>query len=84
MKCICEEGYLDSMFNPRDGLARPFIVEFDNFGISDAPGKPDVNSHFAWGYDEDYIGLRCSRPSWHEFLNIYRRRVKARYPEGWV
>jgi len=84
MKCICEEGYLDSMFNPRDGLCQPFLVEFDNFGISDTPGKPTINSHYAWGYDE--ITWFALQPAEYrdEFLNYIVDWVKARYPEGWV
>ena len=31
---------------------QPYIVEFDNFGISDNPGVADPNSHGLWGYDE--------------------------------
>jgi hypothetical protein len=84
MKCVCEEGYLDSMFNPRDGLCRPFIVEFDNFGVSKEPGKPNVQSHFAWGYDEiTWFSLQPAEYR-HEFLNYIADWVKARYPEGWV
>ena len=31
----------------------PYLVEFDNFGISDTPGRrSDVTDPFIWGYDE--------------------------------
>lgn len=84
MHCICEEGYLDSMFNPEDGLCRPFIVEFDNFGCSDQPGVPNQASHFAWGYDEITWFSKLPEEYRHEFLHYINDWVKARYPEGWV
>ena len=84
MKCICEEGYLDSMFNEKDGLCRPFIVEFDNFGLSDQPGVPAHESHFAWGYDEITWFSKLDADYRAEFLNYIADWVNARYPEGWV
>jgi len=84
MQCVCEEGYLDSMFNPADGLCRPFIVEFDNFGRSDKPGIPDQTSHFAWGYDEITWFSKCSADYRAQFLNYIADWVVERYPEGWV
>jgi hypothetical protein len=30
----------------------PYLVEFDNFGISNNPGKANRKDHFVWGYDE--------------------------------
>jgi hypothetical protein len=29
----------------------PYLVEFDNFGISNSPGK-NIGAHWIWGYDE--------------------------------
>lgn len=84
MKCICEEGYLDSMFNEKDGLCRPFLVEFDNFGHSDKMGKADIRSHFAWGYDEITWFSKLDADYRAEFLNYIYNWVKERYPEGWV
>lgn len=84
MHCVCEEGYLDSMFNERDGNARPFIVEFDNFGMSSHPGQADVKSHFAWGYDEITWFSKLDKDYRAYFLNYIWDWVNARYPEGWV
>ncbi|MDF2686034.1 MAG: hypothetical protein K0S55_1215, partial [Clostridia bacterium] len=84
MECICEEGYLDSMFNEIDGNARSFIVEFDNFGGSDFSGKPNHKSHFAWGYDEiTWFALQNDEYR-HNFLRYIWKWVNDRYPEGWV
>lgn len=84
MECICEEGYQDSIFNERDGLCRPFIVEFDNFGISGTPGKATPNECFAWGYDEITWFSKQSAEYRAKFLNYIADWVNARYPEGWV
>lgn len=84
LHCLCEEGYLDSMFNPADGLAKPFIVEFDNFGVSEHPGVANQKDHFAWGYDEISWFSKLDAPYRAEFLNYIWDWVKARYPEGWV
>ena len=84
MECICEEGYLDSMFNEIDGHCRPFIVEFDNFGGSDFSGKPNHKSHFAWGYDEiTWFSLQSDEYR-HSFLRYIWKWVNERYSEGWV
>jgi len=40
----------------------PYLVEVDNFGISDAPGEP-TDGHFVWGYDE--ICWFARQPEWY-------------------
>ncbi|MCQ2432721.1 MAG: hypothetical protein MJ175_08985 [Clostridia bacterium] len=84
LHCVCEEGYLDSMFNEKDGLCRPFLVEFDNFGISPTPGEATVDSHYAWGYDEISWFAKLPADYRAEFLPYIRKWVNDRYPEGWV
>ncbi|MBQ2749605.1 MAG: hypothetical protein IJF34_07475 [Clostridia bacterium] len=84
MRCVAEEGYLDSMFNPKDGLCRPFMVEFDNWGKSDFPGEPRHDNHHAWGYDEITWFSKLDAAERERFLNYLVDWVKARYPEGWV
>ena len=58
---VLEEDYLDSFYGRSKGGVTPsgwetdhlpYIVEFDNFGISSNPGAADTTSHFVWGYDE--------------------------------
>lgn len=85
-ECICEEGYLDSMFNPKDGLCRPFIVEFDNWGKRPAPecGKYHENDFHAWGYDEITWFTKLSPERRNKFLRYIWNWVNERYPEGWV
>lgn len=56
-----QKGYLDSLYgrsmackSPSGWSAKhlPYLVEFDNFGISREPGKANLDSHFVWGWDE--------------------------------
>jgi hypothetical protein len=81
---ICEEGYLDSMFNQKDGFYRPFLVEFDNFGVSKTPGEPTIDSHYIWGYDEITWFAIQKKEYRHDFLRYITEWVNSRYPDGWV
>lgn len=60
-KAELKKFYADAMYGrTRGGLTPggwecenlPYIVEFDNFGTSDHPGKANLNDNFVWGYDE--------------------------------
>ncbi len=53
----------------------PYIVELDNFGISDHPGTPNLNDHFVWGFDE--ISWFTNQPE------AYRNEFLA-YADGWI
>jgi len=61
MEGILEVGYLDSLYKRSRGCitpsgweaeSLPYLVEFDNFGMSRTPGEATLDSHFIWGYDE--------------------------------
>ena len=84
MECVCEEGYLDSMFNEADASYKPFLVEFDNFGITKNPGVATPESHYAWGYDEITWFAVQNAEYRHKFLRYIVDWVNSRYPEGWV
>ena len=56
-----EVGYLDALFLRSKGCispsgwscdALPYLVEFDNFGVSRTPGEATPTSIYVWGYDE--------------------------------
>ena len=94
-KCIAEENYSDSIFGKSKGGIHPsgyisdplpFLVEFDNFGVSKTPGEftPDLDNIYAWGYDE--ITWFSLQPKEYraEFLRYISDWVNSRYPEGWV
>ena len=61
MKAKLEKGYLDSVIGYTKGGRTPsgwtaeripYLLEFDNFGVSDHPGQYDWSDHYVWGYDE--------------------------------
>lgn len=93
MNCICEEGYLDSLFSrsapgvsPSGWAAEtmPFIVEFDNFGRHPQRGVPNHESYYTWGYDEITWFALLRDEARAGFLRYIDRWVNGRYPEGWV
>lgn len=84
MDGVLEVGYLDAIFQRSMGCitpsgwkcaALPYLVEFDNFGISQKPGVADTASHFIWGYDEI---------SWFYLLPEKKRNDWLRYAYHWV
>jgi len=56
-----------------DGL--PYLVEFDNFGVSDHPGEANLADHYVWGYDEI---------TWFYMLDVAARRAWLRYAYEWL
>lgn len=52
----------------------PYIVEFDNFGISSDPGNP-VEGAFIWGYDEI---------TWFSLKSIEDQKAWLEYAYNWV
>jgi len=76
---ILEMGYLDAMFGRSMGCvapsawtcdALPYLVEFDNFGVTRTPGQPTVTSHYIWGYDEIswfYVQSESYRQEWLKY-----------------
>lgn len=61
MECVLEAGHIDAVYGKSPGCvtpsgwrcdALPYLVEFDNFGVSDHPGEADLSDHYVWGYDE--------------------------------
>jgi hypothetical protein len=56
----------------------PYLVEFDNFGISRNPGKPNLNDHFCWGYDDiTWFATQeeSYRNSWLHYAHDWIRRT---------
>ena len=81
---ILEVGYSDSLYKrSRGGMtpsgweceSLPYLVEFDNFGISRTPGESTLNVHFIWGYDEI---------SWFYLLNEEDRNAWLKYAYHWL
>lgn len=84
MEGVLQVGYLDAIFQRSMGCvtpsgwactALPYLVEFDNFGISQRPGIADIASHFIWGYDEI---------TWFYLLEEKRRNAWLHYADNWL
>lgn len=93
VKAKLEKGYLDSVIGYTQGGETPsgwtadripYILEFDNFGVSSHPGAYDWGDHFVWGYDEiSWFGL-CDDDYaryWLEYAVDYMNRVD---PVGYI
>ncbi|MDR3108184.1 MAG: hypothetical protein LBU65_00650 [Planctomycetaceae bacterium] len=83
-KCVLEKGYLDSLFDRSLGCVSPsgwkcdslpYLVEFDNFGMTRTPGRATLNTHFVWGYDE---------VSWLYKQDEAYRKEWVKYAYHWV
>lgn len=79
-----EMGYLDGLYGRSKGgvtpsgwvtSSLPYLVEFDNFGISDHPGEAALEDHFVWGYDEI---------TWFSLLPEEKRNVFLSYAFEWI
>jgi thiol-disulfide isomerase/thioredoxin len=93
MEGVLQVGYLDAIFQRSMGCitpsgwkceALPYLVEFDNFGISRNPGVADTASHFIWGYDEItwfYLLPEEKRNAWLRYAHHW---VAANDPTGWL
>ncbi len=77
-------GHLDSIYGRSAGCespdgwkcdSLPYLVEFDNFGISKHPGTADTGDHFIWGYDEI---------SWFYLQTPEARRKWLAYAFDWI
>ncbi|MES2828773.1 MAG: hypothetical protein V4687_11470 [Bacteroidota bacterium] len=84
MEGMLQVGYLDAIFQRSmacktpsgwDCTRLPYLVEFDNFGISDKPGVANTSSHFIWGYDEI---------TWFYLLPEKKRNEWLKYSAHWV
>ena len=84
MKGILEVGHLDAIYHrSMGGLTAsgwtcehlPYLVEFDNFGISNHPGRANNRDHYIWGYDEI---------SWFSLLSPEEQKKWLEYAYTWV
>ncbi|MBQ7824635.1 MAG: hypothetical protein IJ338_10800 [Bacteroidaceae bacterium] len=84
MQGVLQKNYLDALYGKSKGgitpsgwhcESIPYLVEFDNFGISRQPGAADTASHFIWGYDEI---------SWFCKLDEKYRDYWLHYASEWV
>lgn len=83
MQGCLEVGYLDAMYGRSLGCktpsgweceALPYLLEFDNYGVSDHPGEARAE-HFIWGYDEI---------SWFYLQQPEYRKEFLKYANKWI
>lgn len=85
-EAILKVGYTDALYNRSKGGMTysgwscdhlPYLVEFDNFGVSQYPGKEKAGGNFfwVWGYDEI---------SWFAHQNKDYRTKWLWYAYNWV
>lgn len=83
MECVLERGWLDAFYGRSMACrtpsgwrcdALPYLVELDNFGISDTPGMPGPG-HYVWGYDEI---------TWFYLQPADYRSRWLRYADAWI
>ncbi len=84
MEAVLEVGYLDGLYKRSEGCVTPsgweceslpFLVEFDNFGVSRTPGRSTLESHFIWGYDEI---------TWFSLQTEEYRNTWLKYAYNWL
>lgn len=84
MKAILKLGYSDALFKKSKGgetasgwkcKSLPYLVEFDNFGVSNKPGKAPSKFPFIWGYDEI---------TWFSKLSPENQKDWLEYAYTWV
>lgn len=93
MKGILEVGYIDSMFGRSKGCktpsgwtceSLPYLVELDNFGISETPGKSTIDKHLIWGYDEISWFFLQTKEYQAEWLNYAYNWLKENDKNGFL
>ena len=81
---VLQMGFIDSIYGRSKGGITPsgwqcehlpYLVELDNWGVSDRPGQPGVGGCWVWGYDEI---------SWFAHRDEPYRNQWLRYAWNWV
>lgn len=79
MRGVLEVGHTDALYCRSAGCktpngweceSLPYLVEFDNFGISNHAGVANLADHFIWGYDEIswlYLQPENERKEWLKY-----------------
>ncbi len=88
-----EKFYLDAIYGKTKGGTMPsgwhcdnspFLVEFDNFGISDHPGECRSKDYFIWGYDEITWFALQPEDYRNEFLEYAHEWIRKVDPNGYL
>ncbi len=86
-------GYKDSIYGRSKGgitpsgwscESLPYLVEFDNFGISKKPGKANPRDIFIWGYDEITWFSKLSPSEQASWLLYAYQWIRDQDPNGFL
>lgn len=86
------EGFQDALYNRSLGAihpsgwsceSMPYLVEFDNFGISPTPGVAS-ESIFVWGFDEISWFYQLDHAEKEKFLWYAQRWIRERDQQGFL
>ena len=92
-KVQLEVGYYDGIYQKTVGGITPsgwscerslYLVEFDNFGISNHRDEPNQADHYAWGYDEITWFSKQPEAYRNEFLVYADEWVRETDPYGFL
>jgi hypothetical protein len=94
-EAILKVGFSDSIYGrSKGGLAfsgwtcehLPYLVELDNYGVSNHPGKPNETGRFnwVWGYDEISWFAHQSQPYRSNWLNYAWNWVRKTDANGYL
>jgi hypothetical protein len=90
---VLRVGFVDSIYGrSRGGLTPsgwrcdhlPYLVELDNWGVSDRPGQPRVGGCWIWGYDEISWFAHQDAPYRNAWLRYAWRWVREHDPAGFL
>lgn len=90
---VLRVGFVDSIYGrSRGGITPsgwrcdhlPYLVEVDNWGVSDRPGQPHVGGCWVWGYDEISWFAHQSRDYRNRWLRYAWDWVRQHDPDGFL
>jgi hypothetical protein len=90
---VLQMHYIDSLYGrSRGGVTPsgwrcehlPYLVEFDNWGVSDKPGQPNLGGCWVWGYDEICWFALQSESYRNDWIRYAWKWVREHDPAGYV
>jgi hypothetical protein len=93
MEAILKVGHTDALYNRSKGGITysgwkcdhlPYLVEFDNYGASRQPGKPNAGGFWVWGWDEISWFARQDKKYREDWLHYAYTFIKDTDPNGFL
>lgn len=92
-EAVLQAGYLDSIFQRSKGGRTysgwkcehlPYLVELDNYGVSEHPGEAGQGQFWVWGYDEISWFANQSQTFRAQWLQYAWNWLKKTDPNGYL